>query len=78
MEVVTPKDDEVAAYMGHKLKICRANEEFIGVVSGWADTDGARPWVLVAENASMTFLPSDGWEIHDCTPEQVLGDEGDN
>ena len=69
MQPICPKDTDVAAYMGHKLKISRADEEFIGIVSGWADIDGARPWVLVAANASTTFLPSEGWEIHDCTPE---------
>lgn len=69
MQHICPKDSDVSAYMGHKLKICRAGEEYIGIVNGWADVDGARPWVLVADNASLTFLPSEGWEIHDCTPE---------
>jgi hypothetical protein len=68
---ILPDDSDVSEYMGHKLKISRAGEEFIGVVTGWADVDGTRPWMLVADNASMTFLPSGGWDIHDCTVEKA-------
>jgi hypothetical protein len=74
MQRICPKDSDVSEYMGHKLRIYRAGEEFVGVVTGWADVDGARPWMLVADNASMTFLPSEGWEVHDCTAEKANSD----
>ena len=71
MQQISPKDSDVITYMGRKLRICRDGEEFIGVVTGWADVDGTRPWVLVAEDASTTFLPSEGWKVHDCTAENA-------
>jgi len=72
MQRISPKDSDVTAYMGRALRVCRDGEEFIGVVSGWADVDGARPWVLVGDDASTTFLPSEGWEVHDCTGENAI------
>ena len=68
---ILPDDSDVSQYIGRKLRITRHGEEFIGVVTGWADVDGARPWMLVADNAATTFLPSEGWDIYDCTAEKA-------
>jgi hypothetical protein len=50
--------------LARKLKVNRGDEEFIGIVSGWLDVENRRRWVLDAENASMNFLPSEGWLIY--------------
>ena len=65
MEHLCPKDDEIAAFIGRKIKINRADEEFIGTVTGWAAGKDGKRWIIEADNASMTFLPSEGWEVYD-------------
>ena len=64
MEAITVKDEDVAHYMGRRLKINREELEFVDIVSGWLDVDGKRHWVIEAENGGTHFLPSEGWLIY--------------
>ncbi len=73
MQHLRPKDDQVGEFIGRKIKINRADEEFIGTVAGWREVDGERQWVLEAANLSKTFLPSQGWEVYDCEADDPPG-----
>ena len=64
MEAMSVKDEDVALYVGRKLKVNRGDEEFIGTVSGWVDINNQRRWIIEAENDSMYFLPSEGWLVY--------------
>jgi hypothetical protein len=37
MEAITVTDEDVARYVGRKLKVNLEDVEFIGTVSGWVD-----------------------------------------
>ncbi|MET0537705.1 MAG: hypothetical protein ABWZ64_07070 [Xanthobacteraceae bacterium] len=69
MEHVRANDDDLDKFLGRKIKINRADEEFVGTVTGGAEIDGNRQWVLEATNLSKSFLPSQGWEIYFCEAE---------
>ena len=66
MEHIKPRDDEVSSFIGKKIKINRADEEFIGTIGGWREDNGRRVWVLEASNLTKAFVPSDGWEVYLC------------
>ncbi len=77
MEHVRADDCDVDKFVGRKIKINRADEEFVGTVMGWQEIAGQRQWVLNAANLSKTFLPSQGWEIYFCEadlPEELAQD----
>jgi hypothetical protein len=64
MEAIAVKDEDVARYVGRKLKINRGDEEFIGMVSGSVDINNQQRWIIDAENDSMHFLPREGWLVY--------------
>jgi hypothetical protein len=64
MKKISPPDSSVSAYVGNKLQINRGNEQHVGVVEGWVDKNSERRWRLKASTGSMTFLPSDGWQLY--------------
>ena len=64
MKKISPADSSVSSFVGNKVKINRGNEEFVGVVEGWLDEGSVRPWRLKSPNGSLTFLPSDGWDVY--------------
>ena len=66
MEHVRAEDADVDKFVARKIKINRADEEFVGTVIGWQEIEGKRMWVLEAVNLSKSFLPSEGWEIYFC------------
>lgn len=66
MTKIDPPDSSVSAYVGNKIKINRGVEQHIGVVEGWVDSNSERRWRLKATNGSLTFLPSEGWQLYLC------------
>ena len=71
MNRLTVSDDDCLAYIGRKIRIEKGDTVLVGTVNGMSAAVVAvgvstviRPWELQTKDATVAFVPSDGWKLY--------------